>query len=404
MQRRITINFKIKNIFFIFYLLIIIFFTSPNQTLYGQTNIKLKLAFGVSFQKPIFMLPYPVFHKGLPKLYAVVEQAGVIKLVSKHRHSNSNQFARLLNMTSKICSRGSEEGLLGFAFSPDYAISHKAYIYYSVCSPRKTILSRIILTKRISKTKRQKKSISLRNLRFQFKEEVLLKISQPYSNHNGGMIQFSPKDGYLYIGTGDGGSGGDPRRNGQKLSTLLGKILRIDVTPTKGYKIPSDNPFRRVKKAKPEIFAYGLRNPWRFSFDKQGRLIVGDVGQNKYEEISIVKKGKNYGWNIMEGAHCYKKKNCIKRGLELPVIEYSHSEGQCIIGGYFYHGQQIPRLKNQYIFGDTITGRVWYTNLKIRNQKTLLFDTDYYIVSFALDEKGEIYIINLLGQIYQLTN
>ena len=404
MKRRITLNFKIKHIFFIFYWFIILFFTSPSKILYGQTNIKLKLAFGVSFQKPIFMLPYPIFYKGLPKLYAVVEQAGVIKLVSKHRHSNSNQFARLLNMTSKICSRGSEEGLLGFAFSPDYAISHKAYIYYSVCSPRKTILSRIILTKRISKTKHQKKPISLHNLRFQFKEEILLKISQPYSNHNGGMIQFSPKDGYLYIGTGDGGSGGDPRRNGQKLSTLLGKILRIDVTPTKGYTIPSDNPFRRVKKAKPEIFAYGLRNPWRFSFDKQGRLIVGDVGQGKYEEISIVKKGKNYGWNIMEGAHCYKKKNCVKRGLELPVIEYSHSEGQCIIGGYFYHGQRIPRLKNQYIFGDTTTGRVWYANLKIRNQKTLLFDTDYYIVSFALDEKGEIYIINLLGQIYQLTN
>ncbi len=349
------------------------------------------------------MLPYPVPYKGLQKLYAVVEQAGVIKLVSKRGHSNSNQFAILLNMRSKICSRGSEEGLLGFAFSPDYAKSNKAYIYYSVCSPRKTILSRIIL-KPIGKKKYQKKTISLRSLRFHVEEEILLKISQPYSNHNGGMIQFSPEDGYLYIGIGDGGSGGDPYKNGQKLSTLLGKILRIDVSLTRGYKIPPDNPFRRVKKAKPEIFAYGLRNPWRFSFDKQGLLVVGDVGQGKYEEINIVKKGKNYGWNIMEGSHCYKNKNCAKRGLELPKIEYSHTEGQCVIGGYFYYGRRIPSLRGQYLFGDTTTGKVWYTSLKTRNQKNLLFDTDYYISSFALGEEGEIYIINLLGQIYELTN
>ena len=358
-------------------------------------------AFDLSFKKPVLILPYPVSYSKLPNLYAVVEQEGSIKLVSRKGNPQSKKFAYLLKMKNKICSFGSEEGLLGLAFAPDYPRSRRMYIYYSLCSPRRTVLSRITVNPRPSPPSPKIKSI--RDLRFGFKEEVLLKMPQPYSNHNGGMILFHPRDGYLYIGTGDGGSGGDPRKNGQKKSTLLGKILRIDVGVSRGYRIPKDNPFRNQKKVRPEIFAYGFRNPWRFSFDRSGRLLVGDVGQNKYEEIHIVRKGRNYGWNIMEGAHCYRAKKCKRRGLEIPEIEYSHREGQCVIGGHVYYGKAIPELRGRYIFGDTITGKIWYSNLRDRNHKVLLLDTKHYISSFGLDAKGETYVIDLLGGIYLLS-
>ncbi|MCI0528441.1 MAG: PQQ-dependent sugar dehydrogenase, partial [Nitrospira sp.] len=186
---------------------------------------------------------------------------------------------------------------------------------------------------------------------------VLLTISQPYSNHNGGNIVFGP-DGYLYIGMGDGGSANDPQNNGQNLSTLLGKMLRIKVDKSetgKAYSIPKDNPFVGTKGAAPEIWAYGLRNPWRFSFDPLTQLLyAGDVGQNDREEIDIIIKGKNYGWNIMEGTICTPgvNPNCKKQGLELPILDYPRSEGISVIGGYVYRGNLIPSLCGVYIYAD----------------------------------------------------
>ena len=352
--------------------------------------------FKVSFEKPVFMTPFPIRYNRLPPLYAVVEQEGAIVLVTPKQNSQSKQTADLLNMKKSVCSSGSEEGLLGAAFSSDFKKSGLLYIYYSKCSPRRTLLSRVRVI-----PKHTEKINQIKSLRFHIEEEILLTIAQPYSNHNGGMIAFG-KDNYLYIGVGDGGSAGDPRGHGQNLKTLLGKILRINVGTKKGYKIPEDNPFTKDKKSRAEIYAYGLRNPWRFSFDRSGRLIVGDVGQNKFEEVHIIQKGHNYGWNILEGSHCYRSnKNCRKQGLEIPILEYSHTEGQCIIGGYVYYGK-IPWLKGKYIFGDTISGRIWYSSLKKRNEKILLFDTDHYISSFATEPNGEIYVIDLLGNIFMI--
>ena len=362
----------------------------------AKGKVHLERLFRASFQKPVFMVPFPIRYKRLPPLYAIVEQEGMIKLATPRQNSRSQQVAELLNKKKSVCSSSSEEGLLGAAFSNDFKRSGLLYIYYSKCSPRRTLLSRIKIIPRHTKGVRQ-----IKNLRFFTKEEKLLTIPQPYSNHNGGMVAFG-KDNYLYIGVGDGGSAGDPKGHGQNRNTLLGTILRIDVRTKKGYKIPQDNPFIHHRKARAEIYAYGLRNPWRFSFDRRGRLIVGDVGQNRFEEVHIVQKGRNYGWNILEGSHCYRpRKNCRKRGLELPVLEYSHREGQCIIGGYVYYGK-ISWLKGKYIFGDTVSGRIWYSSLKKRNEKTLLFATDHYISSFSTEPNGEVYVIDLLGNIFRI--
>src|SRR5699024_3373620 len=195
-------------------------------------------------------------------------------------------------------------------------------------------------------------------------ETELLAFQQPYGNHNGGQISFGP-DGYLYIATGDGGSGGDPHGNGQSRKTLLGKILRIDVNGTedgKNYAIPPDNPFFDNEQSfREEIYAYGLRNPWRFSFDPDtGQLWAGDVGQNQYEEIDIIEKGGNYGWNIMEGNYCYGANNCDQSGLIPPVWEYEHSNGnRSITGGFVYRGPTLDGLTGWYIYADYVSGRIW---------------------------------------------
>ena len=204
-------------------------------------------------------------------------------------------------------------------------------------------------------------------------ELVILEIPQPAGNHNGGQLAFGP-DGYLYVGLGDGGRGGDPFGNGQDLGTLLGSILRIDVSeasPTRPYQVPGDNPFVGITGALGEIWAYGLRNPWRFSFDSQygdsgygdsesARLWVGDVGQNNREEVDLVQKGLNYGWNVMEGTACFSPQTgCDQTGLELPVAEYGREGGCSIIGGYVYRGRLIPSLYGAYVFGDFCSGSVW---------------------------------------------
>jgi glucose/arabinose dehydrogenase len=239
---------------------------------------------------------------------------------------------------------------------------------------------------------------------------VILTQEQPFSNHNGGGLAFGP-DGYLYIGFGDGGSGGDPANNSQNKQVLLGKMLRIDIDGSEGgrnYRIPADNPFAGSTGTAPEIFAIGLRNPFRFSFDfSSNRLLAGDVGQGEREEIDIIERGKNYGWRIMEGTQCFlPESGCDQTGLELPALDYGRDDGSSVTGGFVYRGEKLPSLIGQYIFGDFVSGRIWQSELLgIGSKKEELFDTDFLISSFGQDENGELYVLSYQdGVVYLLTN
>jgi glucose/arabinose dehydrogenase len=241
-----------------------------------------------------------------------------------------------------------------------------------------------------------------------------LEIDQPFTNHNGGDIHFGPDD-YLYIGTGDGGSAGDPGNRAQNLNLLLGKMLRIDVNnnnPGDGlpYDIPPDNPFVGDPSARDEIWAYGLRNPWRFSFDRAtGVMLIGDVGQNQLEEIDLELPsspgGRNYGWRLMEGSECYIPSiNCNDGTLVLPILEYSHTSGNCsVTGGYRYDGSNFPLAKGYYLYADYCSGRIWAANRAPGGAITnvLWKDTPYLISSFGEDEAGELYFTDLNGTVYQ---
>jgi glucose/arabinose dehydrogenase len=229
---------------------------------------------------------------------------------------------------------------------------------------------------------------------------ILLTIAQPFANHNGGQLQFGP-DGYLYIGTGDGGSGGDPLDNAQNLDSLLGKILRIDVDTGFPYAIPPDNPFVGQLTAKPEIWALGLRNPWRFTFDRfNGDLFIADVGQNNWEELNVQSAagsgGQNYGWRLMEGRHCFDPAaNCNDGSLTLPVLEYDHSAGDCsITGGYRYRGVLLPALAGVYFYADFCTGKIWGALPDALGDwsSELLLDADVSVTAFGEDESGELYL------------
>jgi glucose/arabinose dehydrogenase len=289
---------------------------------------------------------------------------------------------------------GNEEGLLGLAFDPDYSRNGYFYVYYSAAGPRRTVLSRFNIRSGDSE------------IADPASELVLMEIDQPYSNHNGGQLAFGP-DGYLYIGVGDGGSGGDPHGNGQNRNTLLGKILRIDVSNSSAgekYRIPADNPFTGMSSTRNEIWAFGLRNPWRFSFDREtGILWAADVGQNQWEEIDIITKGANYGWNIMEGTHCFAPtSNCDRTGLTLPVFEYEHSHGCSITGGYVYRGTTLQSLIGFYIYGDFCSGKIWAMsfNNNTVEQNILLTDSSLDITSFGEDSAGNLYILSRQGGIY----
>jgi glucose/arabinose dehydrogenase len=240
-------------------------------------------------------------------------------------------------------------------------------------------------------------------------EMVLLTYNQPYSNHNGGHLSFGP-DGYLYIAAGDGGSGGDPQNNGQDRRTLLGSMLRIDVDSQENghaYGIPDDNPYvDNTEGYREEIFAYGLRNPWRFSFDSDtGQLWAGDVGQNSMEEIDIIENGLNYGWNSMEGMNCYPSgSNCNQTELKLPVYDYGHNNGdRSITGGYVYRGNDIPGLSGYYIYADYVSGRIWALDTTDLDNpvNTEIFDAGFRISSFGVDQRNELYITSFDGKIYR---
>jgi glucose/arabinose dehydrogenase len=337
--------------------------------------------------------PLGLFHAGdgSDRLF-IVEQPGTIQIWKNGKLSDKP----FLDIQDRVTS-GGEKGLLGLAFHPQFSENHRFFVNYtSPANGLHTVISEFRIGKRPDEA--DKKS-----------ERILLTIPQPYSNHNGGNIVFGP-DGYLYIGMGDGGSGNDPHGNGQNLSTLLGKMLRINVDksdPGKAYVTPPDNPFVGTKGAATEVWAYGLRNPWRFSFDPVTKLLyAGDVGQNAREEIDIVMKGKNYGWNIMEGRICTPgvSPNCKKQGLELPILDYPRSEGIAVIGGYVYRGSRVPALCGVYLFADYGNGRIFglrYDGASVTDHQTLL-ETGRSITSLGEDERRELYVVDGAGEVLKI--
>ena len=319
----------------------------------------------------------------------VVEQGGLIKILQ----SGTVLPQPFLDLSSKIVPNfaGTEMGLLGVTFHPAFQQNRKFYVNYVRLNAGQiqSVISEF------------QASTANPNAADPASERILLVVNQVsnFPNHKAGQLAFGP-DGFLYFGLGDGGSGGDPFGHGQDTNILLGKMMRIDVNSTSPglpYAIPPDNPFVNGGGL-PEIFAFGFRNPWRFSFDRAtGRLFVADVGQDKFEEIDIVQKGGNYGWNVMEGMHCFNPPTgCNMTGLQLPIVEIPHPEGQAVIGGFVYHGTALQGLQNQYIFGD-LNGKIWSLQEGPPNTftRTLLDDTGLTISSFGQDQSGELYVVDI---------
>ncbi|MCK5573026.1 MAG: PQQ-dependent sugar dehydrogenase [Bacteroidetes bacterium] len=314
----------------------------------------------------------------------VVEQQGMIKVFD---NADTSSTARVfLDIAAKVLS-GGELGLLGLAFHPDYEMNGYFFVNYTASTPRRTVVARFEV------------SSPDPDAADPASELLLLEVNQPFQNHNGGQIGFGP-DGYLYISFGDGGSGGDPQGHGQNLSSVLGSIARIDVDNPSGqlnYGIPPDNPFTGSLTAREEIYAYGLRNAWRFSIDSaSGRIWAADVGQDRIEEIDLIEKGKNYGWKIMEGTLCFSPgTGCDTSGLALPVWEYGRSLGNSVTGGYVYRGARVPELGGRYVYGDFGSGRIWaltYDGVNPPTNEQLLV-SGFAVSSFGVDENKELYIL-----------
>ncbi len=342
----------------------------------------------LTFDRPVdFQSP----DDGTDRIF-VVEQSGTIRTFANA--SEAGEATIFLNIENDVDDSANEQGLLGLAFHPDFDSNGFFYVNYN---PSQTLT-------RISKFQ---VSSSDPDVADPNSETVLLEYSQPFTNHNGGQLTFGP-DGFLYISSGDGGDAGDPMGNGQNISTLLGAILRIDVNATSpdcNYAIPNDNPFVTNTEARGEIFAYGLRNPWRISFDQQtGVLWAADVGQDNLEEIDIIEAGNNYGWNIMEGTACFGADDCDRENLVFPVFEYTHeNDNESVTGGYVYRGETAESLKGRYIYADFISGRVWAltTDLGTDLSNELLMDTDFNISSFGTDGNNELYVCTFNGSIYK---
>jgi hypothetical protein len=328
----------------------------------------------------------------------ILTQRGIIYVFQNDSSvANAKIF---LNLTDSVSQAGEETGLLGMAFHPDFQNNKYFYVDYTTeQSPLRSKISRFQVSP-------ANPDSAIRNSEF-----VVLTQRQPYSHHNGGHLVFGP-DSYLYISFGDGGSEGDPDNNGQNRSVLLGKILRINVDSSSGgnnYSIPLTNPFYgNTQGWRQEIFTYGMRNTWKFSFDlPTGRIWAADVGQDSWEEIDLLQSGKNYGWRIMEGFACYNPpEDCDTTGLTLPIWSYGRSEGHSITGGYVYRGTAMPQLIGKYIYADYVFGRIWalaYDGIS-PTLSTLLYDSPDYISSFGVDIHNEIYICTYAdpGRIYKL--
>ncbi|HEV7350589.1 PQQ-dependent sugar dehydrogenase [Telluribacter sp.] len=348
---------------------------------------------GLKFRSPVDLTYAP---DGSNRLF-VLEQEGVIRVFENKADASSAQV--FLDIKNKVTD-GGERGLLGIAFHPDYRTNGFFYVNYTRSSPLETVIARY------------KVNPSNPNAAEPASETVLLTFPQPFSNHNGGAVKFGP-DGHLYVSVGDGGSGGDPQNNAQNRNNLLGTILRLDVNSTEkgNYGIPSGNPFKGNSEGyREEIYAYGLRNPWRVSFDSQtGNLWAGDVGQNAIEEIDIIKAGGNYGWRRKEGTECFNpKSNCEEQGMVAPVFTYSQSNGdRSITGGFVYRGNSLSELKGHYIYGDFVSGKIWALQMDGEKAGTnrLLIDLPGTISAFGVDANNELYILNYGdGKLMKLTN
>jgi glucose/arabinose dehydrogenase len=318
----------------------------------------------------------------------VVEQGGTIKIIQ----NGAVLPQPFLDISSKVINQG-EMGLLGLTFHPGFQTNRKFYVNYVRNSGGQ--FQSVIAEYQVSAANPNQADPA--------SERILLTVDQVnnFPNHKAGQLAFGP-DGFLYFGLGDGGSEGDPFGHGQDTQTLLGKLLRIDVNSTsagKPYAIPADNPFA-AGDGLPEIYALGFRNPWRFSFDQSsGRLFVADVGQDKFEEIDIVQKGGNYGWNIMEGNHCFNPPSgCNMAGLNLPIVEISHPEAEAVIGGFIYHGTALTGMQGRYIFGD-LSGKIWSLTENSANMftRSVLAATGFNISSFGQDAAGELYVVDISG-------
>ena len=329
------------------------------------------------FGDPLFVTTAP----GSP-LY-VVEQGGTIRII----RDGQTLDQPFLDVRSMVTHGGNEQGLLGLAFHPNYPDDPRVFIDYTNTSGNTTVASYQVVD----------------GIADPSSAEVLLTVKQPASNHNGGQVTFGP-DGYLYVGLGDGGASGDRYGNGQNTDTPLAAILRIDVSGSTGYTIPSDNPFTG---GAPEIWDYGLRNPWRFSFDS-GLLYIGDVGQDHYEEVDVApadQGGLNFGWPTTEGLHCYKpSQGCDTTGIAMPVNEYSHTEGCSITGGYVYRGSAIPELDGMYFYADYCSG--WIRSFRYADgaatDEQQWIDSIGNVTSFGLDADGELLVVTRGGTIYRM--
>lgn len=282
-----------------------------------------------------------------------------------------------------------EEGFFGLAFSPNYEIDRYVYLYY-LAEDSRSVVSRAAVVDG---------SVDLGT------EVIILEVPQPHHRHAAGQIAFGP-DGYLYVSLGDGGPQGDPEGHSQNLSLLWGSILRLDVGGDEGYEVPADNPFHGVDGARPEIYAYGFREPWRFSFDRgTGDLWVGDVGHKEWEEVNRVVRGGNYGWNILEGRECYRSLNCDRNGLQMPRVIYGHDVGCAVIGGYVYRGQAMPELDGWYIYSDLCSGKIWAVNGGDNSLPVVLaemVEEDVLINSFGELADGELLVLTRDNGVYRL--
>lgn len=334
----------------------------------------------LSFKRPVAIAHPP---DGSDRLF-ILEQPGRVLAFPNKPDVRKAEVA--LDITDKVLSRGNEEGLLGIAFHPRFKENGYVFLQYSTPKGdpgrRRNHLSRFQAAK--DRTRILPES-----------ERLILEVPQPYENHNGGVLQFGP-DGFLYIGLGDGGKANDPHENGQKMTTFLGKFLRIDVDREAGgrpYAVPGDNPFVGKAGILPEIWSAGWRNPWGYHFDrKTGLLWSGDVGQDKWEEINIVRRGANYGWNVRESKHPFKGES--REELEDPIVEHKHGEANSITGGCVYRGRRLPALDGVYLYGDFVTGNMWglrHDGKDLAGPKLLFTHPMKQIATFGEDQEGEVY-------------
>jgi glucose/arabinose dehydrogenase len=355
----------------------------------AQTPLSVKLQpFARGFRQP---LDFRQAGDGSDRMY-VVQKAGVIRVL----HGSQPVEAPFLDIRAIVGSGGSEQGLLGLVFDPQYAANGFFYVNYTD-SNGDSVVARYQVSGDLDVADPSTAT-------------VILTQKQPFANHNGGNLVFGP-DGYLYIGFGDGGSAGDPMGNGQKGSTWLGKLLRIDVQSGFPYAIPEDNPFVNTPGWLPEIWALGLRNPWRYTFDRAtGDLYIGDVGQGNWEEVDFLPAGTagaNFGWNETEGSHCFRGPTCDLSAFVPAAAEYSHNRGDCaVIGGYVYRGAAYPAMQGVYLYADECTGRMWSLTRDATGawSSTEQGRTGIAISSFGEDDSGEAYVTGFDdGVIYRVT-